>query len=139
MNMDDWRANRRPLLKPSERAIAPTEKPSKQKQKKEKPTWRQVWAWLKPRLEKAGRTKCEFDFLEHTCKGPLDPCHSKKRRKCEGNDIYTVAIGCRNAHDLIEGVKVYPSLGRRMNQSEMERYVLLAIKNHGGLILPTFR
>ena len=130
--MDDWRASRRPLLKPKEQqsqSATPVEREEK--------TWKQVWSWLKPRLDKAGRTDCEFvGIIDHECKGPLDPVHSKKRRKFQGNDIYAVALGCRTTHNYVEGIKVYPPLNRRINQAEMERYVLEAIAKHGGLILP---
>jgi len=89
--------------------------------------WRRAWRFLKPRLEAAGRTRCEFDFLEHECGGPLDPVHSKKRRLMEGDDIYTVAIGCRRAHQILDEQRTH---------EEMESLVLRAINNHGGLILP---
>ena len=89
--------------------------------------WRRVWRWLKPRLEAAGRTRCEFDFIEHECIGILDPCHSKKRRLMRGPDIYAVALGCRNVHRRLD---------EQMSHEEMEAAVMRAIENHGGLILP---
>lgn len=89
--------------------------------------WRKVWRFLKPRLEAAGRTGCEFDFIPHDCCGILDPVHSKKRRMMEGNDIYVVSIGCRNVHQILD---------ERMPHEEMERNVIEAINRNGGLILP---
>ena len=89
--------------------------------------WLRVWRWLKPRLEAAGRTFCEFDFIEHECCGILDPCHSKKRRLMRGPDIFAVAMGCRNAHKILD---------ERMTHEQMEDAVMRAIENHGGLILP---
>lgn len=117
--------------KPMERA----RKPIKKRGRRTK-AWGSVWCWLKPKLKEAGRTRCEFDFLEHNCGGPLDPCHSKKRGEMKGNDIYMVAIGCRTVHDFLDGVYVYPPLKRRMNHKEMEEAVMRAINNHGGPILP---
>lgn len=137
--MQEWRASREPLLKPKDRkATSPKNEVAKYAKEHKAKTWLQVWVWLKPRLEKAGRTKCEFvGILEHKCSKILDPVHSKKRRKCSERDLYAVAIGCRNAHDLVEGMKVYKPLDRRITQVEMERFVLTAINLHGGLILPT--
>lgn len=89
--------------------------------------WRAVWRWLKPRLEAAGRTTCEFGFIPHDCVGILDPCHSKKRRLMRGLDIYAVAVGCRNAHDILD---------LKFTHEEMESAVMRAIDEHGGLILP---
>lgn len=140
MDLDDWRATRAragPLLKPNEKPskILPAE--SKYVKPEPEKNWKQVWAWLKPRLDKAGRNKCEFvGIVEHVCKGPLDPVHSKKRRKCSELDLYSVAIGCRAVHDLVEGIKVYKPLNRRVRQREMESFVMQAIQRAGGLILP---
>lgn len=89
--------------------------------------WRKVWRFLKAEFEKRGRTKCEFDFIAHGCFGRLDPCHSKKRRLMQGNDIYTVALGCQNAHRILD---------ERMDHAEMEAAVLRAIEANGGLVLP---
>lgn len=89
--------------------------------------WRKVWRFLKPRLETAGRTSCEFDFIPHECFGRLDPCHSKKRRMMEGIDIYTLALGCAQVHRILDEV---------MNHDQMEEAVLMAIGANGGLILP---
>lgn len=90
--------------------------------------WRRVWRWLKPRLEAAGRVRCEFDFIPHECSLILDPCHSKKRREMNAPiDIYTVAIGCRTVHQILD---------ERMTHKEMEIAVCRAILNHGGYILP---
>src|SRR5262245_2805772 len=55
--------------------------------------WKIVWNWLRRRMIAAGRTKCEFYFIEHECGGPIDPCHSKKRNEMIGDDIYAVARG----------------------------------------------
>lgn len=90
--------------------------------------WRQVWQWLKPRLQAAGRTRCEFDFIEHDCWGRLDPCHSKKRREMQGNDIYAVAIGCQNIHAWLD---------EQCTHEFMEQTVMEAINRHGGMILPS--
>lgn len=98
-----------------------------------------MWAWLKPKLESAGRTGCEFDFLVHDCGGPLDPAHSKKRFKMQDMDIYTVALACRTVHDYLDGLYEYPPLGRRMDHAEMEAAVCRAIDEHGGLVLPERR
>lgn len=98
--------------------------------------WIEAWRFLKPRFKAAGRTGCEFDFLKHDCGGPIDPCHSKKRGQMHGPDIYSVALGCRQIHDYLDGIYVYPPLGRRMSHSEMEEAVMRAIDNAGGLILP---
>lgn len=89
--------------------------------------WRRVWAFLKPRLEAAGRTNCEFDFMVHDCWGRLDPAHSKKRNKMVGNDIYAVAIACQNIHQILD---------EQCSHSDMEFNVITAINLHGGLILP---
>lgn len=89
--------------------------------------WRRVWDWLKPRLEKAHRTQCEFDFIPHNCFGPLDPAHSKKRNKMQGDDIYAVAIACRNIHRVLDEVYTHTA---------MEKAVMYAINRSGGLILP---
>lgn len=139
MNEAEWRASRKPLLKPKDQPKQPSKMasaPKYTKPEKEK-TWEQVWHWLKPRLDKAGRTDCEFvGIVEHKCSKILDPCHSKKRRKMKGNDIYAVAIGCRTVHNLLDGIKVYEKFGRRIQQKEMERFVMEAINRHGGIILP---
>lgn len=98
--------------------------------------WARVWAWLKPRFEAAGRVRCEFDFLKHDCRGPLDPAHSKKRSKMQDLDIYAVGLACRTIHDYLDGVYVYPPLGRRMDHEDMETAVWQAIEANGGVILP---
>lgn len=92
-------------------------------------TWESVWRWLKPRLEAAGRDHCEFVAIDHECNGYLilDPCHSKKRRLWQGDDIYKVAIGCRNVHDYLD---------LELSHEAMEDAVMMAIANNGGLILP---
>lgn len=92
--------------------------------------WLRAWRWLKPRLEAAERVYCEFDFLPHRCWGRLDPCHSKKRRLWEGNDIYAVAIGCQNIHQLLD---------ESFSHERMETEVMKAIERHGGLIAPDTR
>jgi len=89
--------------------------------------WSRVWSWLKPRLEAAGRTSCEFDFIIHECWGPLDPVHSKKRRMMEGDDVYAVAIGCRKVHGILD---------EKTNHETMEVAVMYAITRAGGLITP---
>jgi hypothetical protein len=89
--------------------------------------WLSVWRFLKPKLEAAGRTSCEFDFVEHHCWGPLDPVHSKKRRELQGNDIYAVAIGCREVHTYLD---------EACTHEKMCELVMEAINRHGGLILP---
>lgn len=98
--------------------------------------WLTVWRWLKPQLKSAGRTSCEFEFIKHECDGPLDPCHSRKRREMQGTNIYEVALGCRRVHEYLDGLHAYPPLGRRLGHSEMERAVKKAIRLAGGLILP---
>lgn len=89
--------------------------------------WRAVWRFLKPRLEAAGRTGCEFNFLYHDCWGRLDPCHSKKRRLMKGDDIYAVAIGCAQVHRILDEV---------LDHADMEEMVMRAINRAGGMILP---
>lgn len=89
--------------------------------------WKRAWAWLKPRLEAAGRTRCEFDHLPHVCSGILTPAHSKKRREIEGNEIYEVAIACTNAHQILD---------ERLTHEQMYVCVNYAITRAGGLILP---
>lgn len=89
--------------------------------------WDRVWRWLKTRLERAGRTCCEFAFIPHECSGILTPAHSKKRRLMVGMDIYSVAIACSVAHRILD---------EDMSHSEMEKAVLRAIQSNGGLILP---
>lgn len=89
--------------------------------------WRRAWRWLKPRLEAAGRVRCEFNFIPHQCEGFLTPAHSKKRRLMQGPDIYHVAICCSSFHRVLD---------ERMSHSEMEETVMRAIENAGGLILP---
>jgi len=92
-------------------------------------TWREVWSWLKPRLERAGRAGCEFrSVLPHgECWGPIDPCHSKKRAKMQGNDVYMIALGCRKIHDQLD---------LKLSHEQMEKVVLTAIRKAGGPILP---
>lgn len=92
--------------------------------------WSRVWAWLKPRLESAERTRCEFPFIDHECCDILDPAHSRKRRLMQGDDIYIVSIACRNVHRILDEV---------MTHSEMEMAVWRAINENGGLILPAKR
>lgn len=92
--------------------------------------WRVAWRFLKPKLEAAGRTRCEFDWPEvaHECWGPIDPAHSKKRFQMQENDIYAVAISCREFHDYLDTM---------CSHDRMEELVLEAINRHGGLILPS--
>lgn len=89
--------------------------------------WARAWAWLKPRLEAAGRTRCEFDHLPHQCSGILTPAHSKKRREMEGDDIYAIAIACTSAHQILD---------ERLNHEQMEVCVMYAIERAGGMITP---
>lgn len=89
--------------------------------------WRKAWRIIKTELERRGRTRCEFSFIPHECFGRLDPCHSKKRRLMQGDDIYTVALGCAQAHRILDEV---------FTHAEMETAVLRAIQASGGLILP---
>ena len=91
--------------------------------------WKAVWRFLKPRLQAAGRTRCEFDWpdVAHECWGPLDPAHSKKRHEMQEGDIYAVAISCREFHNYLDQV---------CSHSRMEELVLEAINRHGGMILP---
>ncbi len=92
--------------------------------------WRKVWRFLKPELEKRGRTRCELGFIPHECGGFLTPAHSKKRRMMKGNDIFAVALACVNVHRILD---------ERMTHKEMEVAVMRAIEEHGGLILPEQR
>lgn len=92
--------------------------------------WARVWAWLKPRLEAAGRTRCEFDHVPHVCSNILTPAHSKKRREMEGNEIYEVALACTNVHKLLD---------EKMSHEAMYVSVNYAIERAGGLILPAAR
>lgn len=89
--------------------------------------WRDVWQWLRPRMEVAGRKKCEFGFVPHECDGSRTPAHSKKRREMCGNDIYMVAWACLTVHTILD---------EQMSHEAMERAVLKAIKLAGGPILP---
>lgn len=89
--------------------------------------WQSVWAWLRPRLEKAGRHCCEFDFISHECWGAIFPCHSKKRRNMEGDDIYIIALGCQ---------QIARWLDEDLDHATMEQTVLKAIERKGGAILP---
>jgi hypothetical protein len=89
--------------------------------------WRKAWRFLKPELEKRGRTGCEFRFIPHECWGPLDPAHSKKRNKMKGHDIYMVAIACRYIHNFLD---------YECTHEQMELFVLHAIDLAGGPILP---
>lgn len=89
--------------------------------------WLAAWRFLKPELEKRGRTGCEFGFIPHECWGPLDPAHSKKRSKMKGNDIYMVAIACRLIHNFMD---------YECTHEQMETFVLQAIDLAGGPILP---
>lgn len=89
--------------------------------------WRKAWRFLKPELEKRGRTGCEFKFIPHECWGPLDPAHSKKRRNMKGNDIYAVALGCRAVHNFLD---------LNCTHEEMELFVMRAIDLAGGMIVP---
>ena len=92
--------------------------------------WRTAWRFLKPELEKRGRTGCEFGFIPHECWGPLDPAHSKKRRNMKGNDIYAVALGCRYIHNFLD---------LQCTHEQMELFVLHAIDLAGGLIIPEIK
>lgn len=89
-------------------------------------SWSKIWRWLKPELEKRGRTKCEFHFIKHECWGALYPCHSKKRREMEGDDIYAVAMGCQQVARLLD---------EALTHKEMEAAVMRAINENGGVIL----
>lgn len=89
--------------------------------------WRKAWKFLKPELEKRGRTGCEFSFIPHECWGPLDPAHSKKRNLMKGSDIYAVAMACRAVHNFLDYACTH---------EEMELFVLHAIDLGGGMILP---
>ena len=89
--------------------------------------WEKAWSFLKPRLESAGRTRCEFGFIAHHCGGILTPAHSKKRREMQGADIYHVSLACLNVHRILD---------EQMTHGEMESAVMRGIENHGGLILP---
>ena len=92
--------------------------------------WMDVWRWLKPRMERAGRKKCEFGFLLHDCDGSRTPAHSKKRRNMRGNDVYMVAWACITAHRILD---------EEYTHDQMEKAVLKAIKLAGGAILPEER
>lgn len=92
--------------------------------------WRKAWRFLKPELEKRGRTGCEFKFIPHECWGPLDPAHSKKRRNMKGNDIYACAIACRYIHNFLDLMCTH---------EEMELFVMRAIELAGGMIVPESR
>lgn len=89
--------------------------------------WRKAWRFLKPELEKRGRTGCEFKFIPHECFGPLDPCHSKKRRNMKDSDIYAIALGCRWIHNFLDYACTH---------EQMELFVLHAIDLAGGMIVP---
>lgn len=89
--------------------------------------WIDVWSWLRPRMERAGRKRCEFGFIPHDCDGSRTPAHSKKRREMRGNDIYMVAWACVTVHDFLDV---------KMSHDEMEQAVLKAIDLNGGPILP---
>jgi hypothetical protein len=89
--------------------------------------WRKAWRFLKPELEKRGRTGCEFNFIPHVCWGPLDPAHSKKRNKMKSNDIYMIAMACRMIHNFMD---------YECTHEQMELFVLHAIDLAGGPILP---
>jgi len=92
--------------------------------------WRDVWAWLRPRMEAAGRKKCEFGFIPHDCDKSRTPAHSKKRRLMHGNDIYMVAWACLTVHTILD---------EKMSHDQMEKAVLKAIRRAGGPILPEER
>lgn len=92
--------------------------------------WRDVWAWLKPKMEAAGRKRCEFGFIPHDCDRSRTPAHSKKRRMMRGNDIYMVAWACIPVHRILD---------ENMSHAEMEQAVLKAIKLNGGPILPEIK
>jgi hypothetical protein len=89
--------------------------------------WRKAWRFLKAEFEKRGRTGCEFGFIPHECWGPIDPCHSKKRRMMRGDDIYMVALGCRMIHNFLD---------YQCTHEQMGLFVLHAIDLAGGLIIP---
>lgn len=107
---------------PLQRSLKPMKKVGRRTK-----SWRHAWRFLKPELEKRGRTGCEFKFIPHECWGPKDPCHSKKRNKMKGNDIYAVAIGCRYIHNFLDLMCTH---------EEMELFVMRAIELAGGIILP---
>lgn len=89
--------------------------------------WLRVWRWLRPRLEAADRTRCEFSFIKHECFGALFPCHSKKRRLMRGPDVFAIAMGCQ---------QIARYLDESLTHEQMEVAVMRAIEEHGGLILP---
>jgi hypothetical protein len=107
---------------PMKRSLRPMKKIGRRTQ-----NWRKAWAFLKPELEKRGRTSCEFKFIPHECWGPLDPAHSKKRNKMKGNDICMVAMACRYIHNFMD---------YECTHEQMELFVLHAIDLAGGPILP---
>lgn len=89
--------------------------------------WDKVWRFLKPRLDLAGRTRCEFGFIAHDCGGILTPAHSKKRGKIKGAELFHVALCCLNFHRVLD---------EQMTHEEMESTVMRAVEEAGGLILP---
>lgn len=89
--------------------------------------WQAAWKFLKPRLEAAGRTRCELSFIPHICSSILTPAHSKKRRLMQGDDIYMICIACSVGHQILD---------ERMSHENMHTAVMRAINEHGGPILP---
>lgn len=120
-------ALQRRLEKSSREAEKPARARGRLKPGRRMKEWARAWNWLKPRLEAAGRTRCEFDHLPHVCSGILTPAHSKKRREMEGDDIYAIAIACTNAHQILD---------ERLNHEQMEVCVMYAIERAGGPITP---
>lgn len=109
---------KRTRMKPSSKRLEPGKKTK---------AWASAWRWLKSELEKRGRTKCEFYFIQHECCDILTPAHSKKRRLIQGDEIYHVAIACSVVHQILD---------EKMTHAEMEAAVMRAIEENGGVILP---
>jgi len=80
--------------------------------------WQAVWRRVKPELEHAGVTRCEFGFEGCTHGLFLTPAHSLKRRNCVTEELLAeVAIACQSCHEKLE----------LMLESEMAKHVLAAI------------
>lgn len=80
--------------------------------------WAAAWRELKPKLERAGITRCELGMPGCTKGAFLTPMHSLKRRNITTPEkLREVIIACQNCH----------AIGELMKESEMEELVCSTI------------
>lgn len=65
--------------------------------------WQAAWRELKPKLERAGVTRCEFRYEGCWNRNGLTPAHSLKRRNITTPEqLREVAIACFICHAKLE-------------------------------------